>query len=123
MSKRWIGIYGQPPPKGTSRRLLERAEAYQLQVAAIGGMPPELCRRLARLSQTEDQTPEALHRQKPAARLSPGTRFVREWNGHIHTVEAADNGFLWNGRNWPSLSAVAKAITGARWSGPRFFGL
>ncbi len=50
-------------------------------------------------------------------------RLIREWNGSSHVVEAVDGGFLWNGKRYGSLSAVARAITGARWSGPRFFGL
>ncbi len=58
-----------------------------------------------------------------AASVSVGSRFVREWNGRNHVVDAVEGGFLWNGRTYRSLSAVAKAITGAQWSGPRFFGL
>jgi hypothetical protein len=50
-------------------------------------------------------------------------RLIREWNGSSHVVEVVDGGFLWNGKRYGSLSAVARAITGARWSGPRFFGL
>ena len=121
--ERWTSAYEQPPPKGISRRLLERAAAYHLQVTAIGGIPPDLRRRLARLTRADDPAPQSVPRRKPAARLSPGTRLVREWNGRTHNVEVTEHGFLWNGRSWPSLSAVAVAITGARWSGPRFFGL
>lgn len=55
--------------------------------------------------------------------LEPGTRLVREWNGSTHVVEVTERGFVWNGQAYRSLSAVARAITGARWSGPRFFGL
>lgn len=55
--------------------------------------------------------------------LKPGARLLREWNGRAHTVEVLDQGFLWNGEAYLSLSAVARAITGARWSGPRLFGL
>ena len=55
--------------------------------------------------------------------LAPGTRLLREWNGRTHQVDVTDDGFVWNGETYRSLSAVARAITGARWSGPRFFGL
>lgn len=55
--------------------------------------------------------------------LRPGTRLVREWQGKSHTVEVRDHGFGWNGEVYRSLSAVAQAITGARWSGNRFFRL
>src|SRR5690606_3842650 len=124
--ERWLAVYGRPPPKGISRRLLERATAYHLQLTAIGGMPPDLRRRLARLARgveaavRNDLPPSA---RKPAARLSPGTRLVREWTGRTYSVVVTVGGFCWIGRRWQSLSGVARAITGARWSGPRFFGL
>jgi hypothetical protein len=54
--------------------------------------------------------------------LKTGARLVREWNGVTHVIEVADTGFVWKGVRYRSLSAVARAITGARWSGPRFFG-
>jgi hypothetical protein len=118
----WTRAYGRPPPKSIGRGLLERAAAYRLQVGAAGGLPTDLKRRLARLARADDVAiPSELPRSP--VRLSPGTRLVREWNGRTHVVEVTDGGFLWNERAWSSLSAVAKAITGARWSGPRFFGL
>ncbi len=55
--------------------------------------------------------------------LHPGTRLIREWNGVTHRVEVEEQGLLWRGTRYSSLSAVARAITGARWSGPRFFGV
>ena len=55
--------------------------------------------------------------------LQPGTRLVREWNGTTHIVEVIEGGYVWNGDRLRSLSAIARSITGARWSGPRFFGL
>lgn len=63
--------------------------------------------------------PAAPLRARPAA----GTRLVREWNGRMHVVEVIDDGFVWDGKSYRSLSAIAKRITGAHWSGPRFFGL
>ena len=55
--------------------------------------------------------------------LKPGGRLIREWNGVTHVVDVIDGGFVWNGQRYASLSPIARAITGARWSGPRFFGL
>ncbi|BDW86550.1 hypothetical protein MACH21_27270 [Roseicyclus marinus] len=55
--------------------------------------------------------------------LKPGGRLLREWNGVTHVVEVVENGYLWNGQRWRSLSVIAREITGAHWSGPRFFGL
>jgi hypothetical protein len=62
-------------------------------------------------------------RKAERRRLKPGTRLVREWHGTVHVVEARERGFLWQDRDYASLSAIARAITGANWSGPRFFGL
>ncbi|NJN06321.1 MAG: DUF2924 domain-containing protein, partial [Rhodobacteraceae bacterium] len=55
--------------------------------------------------------------------LKPGGRLIREWNGVTHAVDVVEGGFLWKGQRYTSLSPIARAITGARWSGPRFFGL
>ena len=52
-----------------------------------------------------------------------GTRLLREWQGRVHEVLILDKGVEYRGKAWPSLSAVAREITGTRWSGPRFFGL
>jgi hypothetical protein len=63
---------------------------------------------------------------KPTAiihKLNPGTRLVRDWHGVGHNVTVLEDGFAYDGKHWPSLSAIAKAITGAHWNGPRFFGL
>ena len=52
-----------------------------------------------------------------------GTKLLREWDGIEHTVTVLKDGFDWQGRKFKSLSAVARAITGTRWNGYRFFGL
>ncbi|WP_425415747.1 DUF2924 domain-containing protein [Paracoccus chinensis] len=54
---------------------------------------------------------------------SQGGRLLRKWNGTTHVVEIRSEGYFWNGRFWRSLSAITREITGAQWSGPRFFGL
>jgi hypothetical protein len=54
---------------------------------------------------------------------TPGTRLIREWHGQTHLVDVLEKGMLYQGRTYRSLSEVARVITGARWSGPRFFGL
>lgn len=115
---RWQSCYRTAPPKGISRALLVRAIAYEMQVKAIRGLKPAAKRRL----QAPGDTPRTV---EPASRpaLQPGARLIREWNGSTHRVEVVDSGFVWNGKQYRSLSAIARAITGARWSGPRFFGL
>jgi hypothetical protein len=115
---RWDALYGVPPPKGISRRLMVGALAYAHQAKQQGGPSAALSRRLAQLIDRKPLT------ELPSPRtLKPGARLVREWNGKIHTVEVVEGGYVWNGTRHRSLSAVARGITGARWSGPRFFGI
>ena len=66
---------------------------------------------------------DKLRVKAPPLALRPGTRLVREWQGKSHSVEVRADGFGWNGEVYRSLSAVASAITGAHWSGMRFFRL
>ncbi len=61
--------------------------------------------------------------QARAVRLKPGAKLVREWRGETHDVLVLEDGFQWRGRQWRSLSAIAREISGTHWSGPRFFGL
>ncbi len=122
LAERWRKRFGHEPPRGCGRPLLELAEAYAIQVAAFGALKPSVRREL------EGEVPGAdkflaARRSKQISRLTPGTRLVREWNGKSHHVDVVDSGFVWNGASHRSLSAIAREITGARWSGPRFFGL
>ena len=119
---RWTSLYKAPPPKGISRALLIRAIAYRMQAKRWGSLKRSAIRRLqeaaARLAVDTNASGETAR-----TTLKPGARLIREWNGKTHLVEVLDRGFLWNGQQHRSLSAIARAITGARWSGPRFFGL
>jgi hypothetical protein len=119
--ERWRSLYRSDAPKGMSRTMLVHAVAWAMQARAHGGLRPSLRRRLRALSDAKEKTakPQRIARQS----LAPGSRLVREWNGSTHVVEVTDGGFVWNGQPHRSLSAIARAITGARWSGPRFFGL
>lgn len=119
--RRWSDTYGRLPPKGISRRLLEHAAAYHVQVSMFGGLKPAVRRRIT----TAEQKPrtEAATGKAASKTLAPGARLVREWRGRSHTVEILDQGFLYGKRHFSSLSEVARAITGTRWSGPRFFGV
>ena len=119
--ERWRGFYRARPPKGISQRMMVRAIAYEMQAKKYGGLKPAVGRQLQRIAAGLDAgEPVAI---KAASRLKPGARLVREWNGATHVVEVVDDGLIWNGERHSSLSAIARAITGARWSGPRFFGL
>ena len=113
----WTEAHGHPPPKGIKRALLERDLAYRLQAKALGGLKPATSRALMGFARGKGQGFDQ------AKELRPGARLVRDWNGVTHHVDVIEGGYLWNGRRYRSLSAIARAITGARWSGPRFFGL
>ena len=79
------------------------------------------------LLQIAQQTREAKETGKPAPkarpRLAPGTRLIRDWHGRTHTIDVLDGGFRYEEATYKSLSEIARLITGARWSGPRFFGV
>ncbi|MBL4721654.1 MAG: DUF2924 domain-containing protein [Alphaproteobacteria bacterium] len=121
LANRWQTLNGGPAPKGISRRLLVLALAYRMQADTYGNMDSRTNRYLRAIaSGTPDAPPP---RVSAASTLKPGMRLMREWNGRTHIVDVINDGFRWNGQIHASLSAVARAITGARWSGPRFFGL
>ncbi len=121
LAERWRTHYCTDPPKGISRPLLVRAIAYEMQAKRYGGLKPATDRRLRMIA---NGTANGDHGgRKTAPTLQSGARLVREWNGSTHVVEVVEGGYVWNGDRHQSLSAIALAITGARWSGPRFFGL
>lgn len=114
LAELWAEYFGAPPPPRTSRSLMIRAVAYKMQEQVLGG-PSAATRRLL---STEVVTP-ARHRRL----LRPGTVLIREWQGVAHQVTVGEHGVVYRGTHYRSLSEVARLITGARWSGPRFFGL
>ncbi len=118
---RWDETFGRPAPKHMSRDLLLRALAYQVQAQAEGGLSTAALRRLAKLADSNDLGIQAA--TSPANHLKPGVRLVREWHGEVHQVIVLDEGFDYCGARYASLSRIALAITGTRWSGPLFFGL
>jgi hypothetical protein len=121
----WSSRFGRPPPKGCGRQLLELAAAFAIQERAFGGLIRDT-RQALRL-EVEPSAGEGASRRRSwkqaIATIKPGTRLVREWNGRTHHVEMVAGGFIWNGKTHRSLSTIARQITGAHWSGPRFFGL
>ena len=121
LREEWRRLYRKPPPHRLSRDLLIRGIAYKIQEADNGGLSKSTLRRLKILSdQSASGTGKKLERQ---ATFKPGTKLLREWNGTTHEVQILADGFEWRGQTYASLSKIAKAITGAHWSGPRFFAL
>lgn len=119
LAARWQALHGAPAPKGISRRLLLLALAYRIQADAHGDIDSRTDRYLRAAGGAEATPP----RIAATSTLKPGMRLMREWNGRTHVIDVIEEGYRWNGQTHASLSAVARTITGARWSGPRFFGL
>jgi hypothetical protein len=111
LKEEWRCRYGAPPTL-RSVDLVRRLLAWRIQADALGGLSSETEAALARTRATQ-QGPTAI----------PGDRLTREWRGVRHEVEVLEEGVLYRGRRYASLSEVARAITGSRWNGPRFFGL
>ena len=114
LRRRWQVVFGRKPPGGLNKDLLGRMIAQRLQEQAFGGLDRDSLLLL-----------EGFARQRGSSkrRLKPGTVLVRDYQGQRHTVTVACEGFDWQGTSYPSLSSIARAITGTSWSGPRFFAL
>ncbi|HVY89884.1 MAG TPA: DUF2924 domain-containing protein [Hyphomonadaceae bacterium] len=117
----WQRLYRAQPPR-LSRDLLMRGVAYRIQELASGGLSKAALRRLAALEKAMSEKGD-LTSASSLAPARPGTRLLREWRGKTHTVIVVEDGFEYAGAVYPSLTRIAEKITGAHWSGPRFFGL
>ena len=116
----WRRLYRGQPPR-LSRDLLIRTIAYRMQELAYGGLSKATQRKLDAF--TRELKGKGSIVVTPGMSLRPGTRLVREWRGRMHTIAVTESGFEYAGKTYPSLTKIAHAITGAHWSGPRFFGL
>ena len=151
LAERWSKQYGCPPPKGVRRELLLRAATWHAQAKRLGGMSTNTRRLLkAAIADAERKLgrrasaafhiggcgPDVLQtgssgeapngesaKAAPMRQLSQGTRLIRDWSGRSHVVEVIEGGFVYESKVYRSLTAIAQKITGAHWSGPRFFGL
>ncbi len=120
LRERWKAMFGKAPSQEIGRSFLARAIAYRLQERAYGGLKRSTRRLLARAAE-EIAIGSA---KRPQTRIAQsGTILIREWQGNAHRVTMLDDGVLFKGKRYRSLSEVAREITGSRWSGPRFFGL
>lgn len=136
----WRKAHGSEPPKSMRHDLLVRSAAWHLQVKHFGGLSPATRRALkAAMAEVEKgMAPRALPSISTSAEadtvsataarqdrrsVAPGARLLRDWNGKTYVVDVIENGFVFQAKVYPSLTAIARQITGAHWSGPRFFGL
>jgi Protein of unknown function (DUF2924) len=117
----WRRLYRITPPTRLSRDLLLRGIVYRVQELAQGGLSLGARRRLRSGAKGLGERSGA--GVTSAIALKPGTKLVREWHGRVHTVSVLDDGFEYQGERYPSLTRIARRITGVAWSGPRFFGI
>lgn len=109
----------EPPAPDVTAALLRRLLAQRLQERRHGALPALVARELERRASGQSQPVQP---RRPRT-LAPGTRLIREWQGRTIAVEVSDKGFVWEQQQYRSLSQIARKVTGAHWSGPRFFGL
>lgn len=116
----WRTQMKSEPPKAFGPDLLRRSLAHRLQEKAYGGLDAKTARLL---NQLIAQSATNAGKIVLPRRTKPGTIIVREWKGKRHSVTVSNDGFIFEGQPYESLSEIARQITGTRWNGPRFFGL
>ena len=117
----WRAVFGKAAPTRLPKPILLRVLAYHLQAEELGDLARSTVQILAGIARSSDNS--GVPSATAPGGLRPGTVLVREHEGERHRVMVVPDGFDWNGRTYPSLSKVAHAMTGTKWSGPRFFGL
>src|SRR6202795_1722630 len=117
----WKLLYEIEAPPHLSRDWLKRAVAYRIQENVLGGLKPATRRLLERVA--EDARVRKPSKVIPMRKVGPNTILIREWGGTRHEVTVVEDGVMFRGKRYRSLSQVARMITGSQWSGPLFFGL
>ncbi len=120
LRREWRRLYRSEPPR-ISRNVVVLALGYRIQEIEHGGLGKATRRKLQTIAKALRTT--GWTGPTPSLSLKPGARLVREWHGRTHTVTVTEDGFEYGGSSYPSLTKIATKITGAHWSGPRFFGL
>ena len=120
LRERWAQVYRAPPPD-ISPALMALGIAHRLQVRRAADLPAASVRELRQLATVLDR--DGTLTSEPLATIKLGTALVRSWHGVTHQVLLTDRGYVYKGETYRSLSHIAREITGAHWSGPRFFGI
>ncbi len=116
LSEIWKALFKTDPPAKMSLSVMQHCVAFEFQVQKQGGIDRATLAAIKNWGSPGSK-------RKTAPKFKMGTRLIREWNGVTHIVEIESGGYVWQGKPYRSLSAIAKAITGTHWSGPRFFNL
>lgn len=122
LAHRW-GALGRGAAPRVPLRVLQRLYAQLLQEQALGGLSTEALDELAAVAAKTAKGKAPVPPPPRQVMLTAGTRLVREWNGRTISVDVEGESYVWNDRHYGSLSEIARAVTGTRWSGPRFFGV
>lgn len=125
LRERWRDLYGTDAPPKIQSGLLRLAVAYRIQEKVFGGLKPAAKRQMrSHLEAIAAGSAGNTGAQRGGiGRLTPGIQLMREWNGATLLVDVVEDGFRWRDTTYRTLSGVAVAITGTKWSGPKFFGL
>jgi hypothetical protein len=118
---RYRALFKSEPPRAFGPDLLRRSIAYRIQEQAYGGLDPATRRLLNNMMAQQAKSKDG--RIFIPRRIKSGAVLVRVWNDQSHRVMVLEDGFAYAGKTYASLSEIARLITGARWNGPRFFGL
>ena len=116
LRKEWLDRFNVAPPQYLSLIFMRKALIWHAQADVFGGLKRDTKKALAAAVEGKNGAPSKVH-------ISPGNQLVREWNGRRYLVNVTRVGFELDGKEYKSLTAIARHITGAKWSGPRFFGL
>lgn len=122
LTDRWQ-VHGLGPVPRVPLRLLQRLYAQLLQEQALGGLSASIVQELGDVAAGAGKGRAPSPPPPRQVMLSAGTRLVREWNGRTVSVDVQGESYVWNDQRYGSLSEIARAVTGTRWSGPRFFGI
>ena len=122
LADRWRALGRGAAPR-VPLRVLQRLYAQLLQEQALGGLSAEALDELAAVAEKAGKSKAPTPPPPRQVMLTAGTRLVREWNGRTISVDVQGESYIWNDQHYGSLSEIARAVTGTRWSGPRFFGV
>ncbi len=116
----WAENFTTPPPPTLRKQLMVPVLAYRMQERAFGGLSHSARKRLQEIARS--MASERGRAKENAAAPQTGTKLIRIWRSEVHEVISTPEGYQYRGRQFTSLSRIAREITGTQWSGPAFFG-
>jgi hypothetical protein len=121
LRRRYHEVFKRMAPPAFGPDLLRRSIAYRLQERMYGGLSANIRQELLAIAKASAYGKAG--KLAIPRKIKPGSVLIREWKGTTYRVTVDENGFLYDGKKYTNLSEIARAITGTRWNGPRFFGL